>query len=274
MKKLILLASILLSYTFVNAQKVNLEVVVQTQTNWCWAANSECILNYYSKPATQCDINDYAWSKSNCCSSPGSCNKTNQIVGKGSIEDIIKNFGDLESTGVQGGLSKDKLNEILTEGRPFVVGCMWSGGNGGHVVVGCGFNESANTITMMDPWQNNGMTTSAYSKSTVKLTTGSGNWKESLIVDTKPIMVGIEDQNNSTFNIFPSPGNGVYNIELGANANQASIEVYNVLGEVIFQDSWKLAQTGQIDISSAPKGNYIVSVKTGSKSFNKMIVKN
>ena len=130
---------------------------------------------------------------------------------------------------------------------------------------------------MMDPWENNGMTTSAYSKTTIKLTTGSGTWSKSLIVNNR-LNVGIDNTStNGSFNVYPSPGNGIYNIELLANG-KTSIEVFNILGEVVYQENWNSNKTGlnnhKIDISTAPKGNYFVAVRTGVKTYNKLIIKN
>ena len=277
----LVVTSLLISTSYVSAQSVKADVkqVVQTQSNWCWAANSECIMSYYGTDVTQCKINNYAWSKSNCCSSPGSCNQTNYIGGKGAIDDIIMNFANLKSTHTKSALSVNKIVSSLTEKRPFVLGVFWNSG-GGHVVVGCGYNESTGTITTMDPWRNNGISTSKFSGgSNITLSGSSGRWAESLEVLDKPISTSTnETLSDKLYNVFPSPSNGTFQINFYSEANEASIEVNNILGERVLAE--KLQTTSntlnkhEIDISTLPNGSYLVSVQSGAKRFNKMVVKN
>ncbi len=168
--------------------QANVSVVQQQQNQWCWAANSECILKYYgfTTNTTQCLINNYAWSKSTCCTSPSGCNQSNQITGTGAIDDILTHFGSLTSTFYNRSLTVAEVKTALTDTRPFVIGVMWSAG-GGHVVVGCAYNVSSSTLTFMDPWQNNGMTTCAFSGGTsISTNTGSGTWSQSLVVTSAP----------------------------------------------------------------------------------------
>ncbi|MCB0395424.1 MAG: T9SS type A sorting domain-containing protein [Flavobacteriales bacterium] len=166
-----------------NAQTVtaDVEVVMQTQSNWCWAANSECILRYYGTEASQCEINNFNWNKSTCCGSPGSCNQTNEMI---PIKDILTHFGPVNSKLYTGPLSVSQITTILGDERPFIIGVMWNS-SGGHVVVGCGYNTSTSKLTVMDPW--NGTTTGNYSGgSSIVISGSSGTWKEGLEVTDAP----------------------------------------------------------------------------------------
>ncbi|NJO17253.1 MAG: hypothetical protein HC877_16370 [Thioploca sp.] len=68
----------------------------QEQTNWCWAATSQGILNYFENNPTQCQIANWALFRSDCCVTPlpTGCNVVNSLYSTpGSIQGILQNFG-------------------------------------------------------------------------------------------------------------------------------------------------------------------------------------
>jgi len=56
--------------------------------------------------------------------------------------------------------------------------------------------------------------------------------------------------------VFPNPGNGVFNFQLGIrNYQSIGLQVYNIMGECIYTESG--SSTSQIDLSNQPKGIYL-----------------
>jgi hypothetical protein len=75
----------------------------------------------------------------------------------------------------------------------------------------------------------------------------------------------------SNFKLFPNPNNGEFNIVL-ENYNNAEIEIFNVLGELVYQS--KLTnRTSTININNHPKGFYLVIVTSNNASLIKRMVK-
>lgn len=219
--------------------QANVKVTRQEQNQWCWAANSKCILEHYGKVVSQCTIVEHArtitpstFGTANCCTNPsGKCNNPNYIEGNGGIQGMLKNFGNLSSTPSTQPLAVTKIQSELAGRRPFVIGVYWSGG-GGHVVVGC--NYSSGTLTFMDPWQNNGMTTYKYSGGTAfKTTSGSGTWGGTLVINTPHVATGITDQTDLSegIRVYPNPSEGMLTITTDDNIK--AINVYNVTGQLI-----------------------------------------
>jgi len=240
--------------------QANVSVVKQEQTNWCWAADSKCVLDYYGFPQTQCTINNFAWSKTTCCSSPSGCNQTNQVSGtNGAIDKILLHFGNLNSVRTYGAYTTSKVSTVLGAKRPFIIGIFWSGG-GGHVVVGCAFNSSTNKLTIMDSWQNNGMTTVNYTGSTSITTgSGSGNIQECLEITT-PYTVGINEIAKTKVNAYPNPTNDNFNIEFDNTSNNVNrITIENLVGQEIYSEKVSdFIYKKSFDLNNFPKGVYII----------------
>jgi hypothetical protein len=75
----------------------------------------------------------------------------------------------------------------------------------------------------------------------------------------------------SNFKLYPNPNNGEFNIVL-ENYNNAEIEIFNVLGELVYQS--KLTnRTSTININNHPKGFYLVIVTSNNASLIKRMVK-
>jgi len=92
-------------------------------------------------------------------------------------------------------------------------------------------------------------------------TSSSGVWKRPLSEIT-----GIEENNNITdFMFYPNPSNGKFTfLENSGNIN--SIEICNMLGEIIHNISYSNQQIShEIDLSSYPKGIYLVKLYDGER---------
>ena len=258
-KSLLVIASLFFTINMVNGQAVsaNVEVVMQTQSNWCWAANSECVLRYYGVIKKQCEIVNFKQAKTTCCTGPSSCNQTSEMP---PIQKIITDFGGIASKVYTGALSVSQITTILGDKRPFIIGCMWSAG-GGHVLVGCAYNSSTSKLTVMDPWQNNGMTTSTYTGGTAITMSGSaGTWKEGVEVTAKPNSTGVNEVANlSGIDVYPSLVTNALNISVPSATGIYNVAIYNYLGTVVKQASIA-GKTSTVDISSLTNGMYFVKV--------------
>jgi hypothetical protein len=74
--------------------------------------------------------------------------------------------------------------------------------------------------------------------------------------------------------VYPNPAGGEYYVNLsdGYNLGQLSIEVYNLLGETIFNTKIQNSLTN-IDLTHQPDGIYILSVKGINQVLNQRIIK-
>ena len=89
---------------------------------------------------------------------------------------------------------------------------------------------------------------------------------------------GITKQNNQigTYNISPNPNNGAFNLNLsGLSANKTTIEVYNLLGAVVYKIDEDVVNGNlrkDINLEGTPNGIYFVKVLSGNQVYNKKIV--
>lgn len=151
-----------------------LPMVQQLQTNWCWAAGTQAIENYYDKTASQCDMANYLLTRQygylpeNCClyaalslpiDPPHRCNQGNFLLYSepvGNVQEIMSTKYSTPSTaldGLHGGvgaLSQSEVNTEIQTGRPFMMRWDWSHYSGAHVLVG--FGLTGDLMDWMDPW--------------------------------------------------------------------------------------------------------------------------
>jgi len=141
----------------------------QEYSNWCWAGSSQAVLYYYNQYPSQCEIANYAWNTTRCCSGSDDfydkvkgCNKANWLYGNdGSIQGILANWG-VSSDGTDEPLTWSASVEELDNANPFVMRFGWSTG-GGHFLVTYGYITNGSYLKYMDPWPGEGYTTSLYS---------------------------------------------------------------------------------------------------------------
>ena len=149
---IVFLPLFLLLYTSVsNAQVLDLPYVEQEEFNWCWAACSQAILDYYgvTNPSTgasysQCEIAEWArgqqgpidYGNTDCCeeagdmdcgSDPGKdpcCNQVNNMTGTGGISDILANLGEIgshKSPWPNNVISKTQVQLEIDSFKPFIM---------------------------------------------------------------------------------------------------------------------------------------------------------
>lgn len=84
-----------------------------------------------------------------------------------------------------------------------------------------------------------------------------------------------EEQSSSQLSVFPSPSNGSFVLKLISNSsNSAEIVIRNSVGQTVFVDksSTSLGYEKAVDLSSQPKGVYVISVEEGNNVITEKLV--
>lgn len=153
---------------------LQIDLIYQEQTQWCWAACMEMVFRKNGDlTTTRCKIANAAFDLQGCCSSPSSslCNKPCPITNIGTE---WQRWG-YNSMFNAVAIAFNALKFDLDSGRPVEVGIKWGGG-GGHAILITGWNEqnSVGYLTVNDP---------TYGKSQIEYQTlvsrynGTGSWK-------------------------------------------------------------------------------------------------
>lgn len=261
--------------SYSRAQVLGVGVVAQEQTQWCWAGCSKCILSYYGKTMSQCDIAEYArqqvtWASFgtvNCCANPDAgCNNPNYEANHaGSIQDILWHFDHIQSVETSGPLTLTQIADQLTNNKLFVEYWDWYTG-GGHFVVGYGI--SGNTIYYMNPWPGEGMSMSTYSSN---VDDGIHKWTYTLSITD--VLVDVPQLQQPDFELtYPNPSNGMIWLTCSANEN-TEIKIFSLAGEPVFETILKDNSPVLADLSQLPKGIYIVrSTTSGTGKYSKLVL--
>ncbi len=88
--------------------------------------------------------------------------------------------------------------------------------------------------------------------------------------------IGLEENNAIDIALYPNPTNGIFNLK-SANLQAGSIvEIHNQIGQLIYTSAVQSISVNTIDISSAPLGVYLISIKNkeGATVYNNKLVKN
>ncbi len=141
-------------FSTINSNYINTPLVTQEETNWCWAASSLSILNYYGIYTSQSQYVTYV--KTGTTSPIYDPNVTATVS---ECENGLDYFG-VSSTMYYGSLSFSTVkSEVGTNNRPIFTAIRWLDSNntvvGGHAVVIDGYyeytNEDYQEIRYMDP---------------------------------------------------------------------------------------------------------------------------
>lgn len=128
-----------------SSQSVTLRA--QENSNWCWAASGEMVMDFLGGDVSQCQQANQRLSRSDCCNSPlpGGCNTTGwpEFTANGYSFDRTSNAP----------LSWDDVrDQIHCEEKPFAFSWHWPGG-GGHMMVVYGYVTvgGVNYVSIYDP---------------------------------------------------------------------------------------------------------------------------
>lgn len=170
LKQCIVGAAFALAVPAAMAQWRTLSVPLTTQehSQWCWAASSKAILNYYYKTPSQCQIVNWAYGLNYACGNTtfnwnSYANQPNSMYGTGgSVQNILNAWG-VSNGAYNVASSWNSVVWDINNNRPFVIRYGWSNG-GGHIMVGRGYETYYGTqyIYIMDPWPGEGQTWRTY----------------------------------------------------------------------------------------------------------------
>lgn len=83
----------------------------------------------------------------------------------------------------------------------------------------------------------------------------------------------IERDNELSLNVFPNPTQGKVSFEIGYFKNLGKIEVFNLMGQLIFQTGVQPYETlREIDFSSQPKGLYVARITADGQTISKKFI--
>lgn len=123
------------------AKTLNVPQINQEQTQWCWAGCADMVLHYYGNQGIrQCDLANFLFGLSGCCSSPSStlCNQPSPVP---DISRVYSNYG-IRSTHSAGTVTFATLQSEINADRPVEVAYAWSGG-GGHAAIVRGWDRNS-----------------------------------------------------------------------------------------------------------------------------------
>ncbi|WJS93832.1 RICIN domain-containing protein [Flavobacterium johnsoniae] len=96
-----------------------------------------------------------------------------------------------------------------------------------------------------------------------------GKAEEVLAVDE------VEIQNNEIkITVYPNPTKGLVNVLVSNPQEEIQIQVYGMNGKQIYDKSYGIDNSINLDLNDLPKGIYIMKVKTGSKISTQKIILN
>ena len=241
MKKIVLLSIMQVCLFFsAHAQVLNVNNNEQLYNQWCWAGCSKTILDYYGYSSIQqCDIAEWVRTTAtfhnfggmDCCiDATQGCNYWNYNWGyAGSIQDILYNFGSIQSTG-GGTLTQAEITTEIQNNKLFVIRWGWSTG-GGHFIVGHGI--IGNNIYFMNPWFGEGLHIGTYNfvnSGIDNTSTATHTWTHTNILTSIVSSVN-EFDNVHDLSVFPNPFTSSTRIQIDNLLQNATLTIYNSLGQ-------------------------------------------
>ncbi|MBR9846318.1 MAG: T9SS type A sorting domain-containing protein [Algicola sp.] len=132
-----------------------------------------------------------------------------------------------------------------------------SGGNGReNVAVTKGIWTAGTFINVSPPYEYN----------------GDGNQNGFQFWDT---LLGINDFNlGLNLKLHPNPSDAVLNISMQDNVANLDVQMYDILGKLVFKQTINTADLSQIDVSELKEGLYLIKFTIGDKTETKRFIKN
>lgn len=238
MKLRVLILSVVAFFSMNQAQAqrtLDVETTQQEQDQWCWAATSKCLMGYFHKSFSQCEIADYArtriswwdFGSVNCCAdATQGCNYWNYMYGTdGSIVDILEHFAGIVTMPYNDNLTYEQTIEQIDADKPFIFRWGWLSG-GGHFLVMHGYDGEY--VDYMDPWFGEGKKISLFSW---VVADGNHEWTHTLpITQLNPAKEAI----NADLAIQPNPATDEIRIPASTLLDTYNYaEVYDLLGNLL-----------------------------------------
>jgi hypothetical protein len=266
-KILVLLLGILLFPIKLNAQVLPVKAYQQEQSNWCWAAVTQSVLDYYGYSLSQCEIVNFARERANngrygtedCCENPtGQCNGTG-YSGIG-MKSLI--YVGLKTSGV---ISLSAIKQLLGQKKPLILSVRLGETDLSHALVLYGVTD--NSLHIMDPEQ--GKYKIAYNDFVEHI---YYHWQQTYIPQRAPVDLVV---NESKIVIFPNPTDGLLNLSIVLqNREKTRIELVDMRGATVLErDFFESYVLTSLTYDLKP-GLYIVRVVGESFSYTEKLMVN
>jgi len=152
------------------SQTVPFTMKNQLQTNWCWAAVTASVADFYRNQGwTQCRVVNDQLAQSTCCSdgSAGACNAPWYL------DQALDRVGNLWYY-APGPLAWGQIQSEIDGGWPIGVRIGWMSG-GGHFVAVSGYSNQS-VVDVQDPWYGRSSVDYVQFRSSYR---GTGQWTHS-----------------------------------------------------------------------------------------------
>lgn len=243
----------------------------QEQSQWCWAATSQVVLEYYDTIKTQSEIAEYGTDGEDIWNwLYGSSSEPTRI----GVNLILFHFGNISSQSYATYFALDTVQYEISNNKPIPFRWLWEGG-GGHILLIHGIIDS--TVYLMDPFY--GPTINSYNW---VLEGSSHTWTHTLKLLTTPASVyDTSDnllKNTLLLQNYPNPFNSRTYIEFHLpKKEKTSLRIYNIYGQEIKTLVDEELNAGeyifQWDASECPSGIYFYKLDTRKvTSCGKMIL--
>ncbi len=141
----------------VHTKTLNVPLLPQLTSMWCWAASAQMVMKYMGHDVTQCKQANHALNRTDCCNSP----IPNACVKGGWPEFPVWKFAS-QTTSWGIALTFSQLVAQIDANKPFCFSWGWQGG-GGHMMVVRGYSSSIivfsgsgnQMVYINDPWAPN-----------------------------------------------------------------------------------------------------------------------
>jgi hypothetical protein len=274
--KLKLSFSLILSLLFLLPNKSNSQILDvpqkdQEESQWCWAATSQAVLEYYDTIKTQSEIAEYGTNGENIW---------NWLYGSSSdpvrrgVNLILNHFGNISSETYGTSLTLNNVEDEIGNKRPIPFRWLWDGG-GGHILLIHGIIDSL--VYLMDPFYS--PTINSYNW---VLEGSSHTWTHSLKLLTTPSSV-YDTSDNITGNTlflknYPNPFDKITYIKFHLlKKEKVSLNIFNVHGQKIETLVDQELNAGEYkykwNAAKHPSGIYLYRLNTPEfSSFGKMVL--
>lgn len=178
--------SILLIFTVLTISSIGLTKVLevpqvhQEESEWCWAAVSQSILEYYGESYNQEQIAQFGTEGVNTWN--WLWGSTSNPTRRG-IDLILDNFAEISSTPYDRDIPLNDLEYNINDDKPVIIRWGWDSG-GGHFVVARGIES--NMVHIMDPWYGPSINTYNWVKNG-----STHSWTHTLELATRPSILNI-----------------------------------------------------------------------------------
>ena len=147
--------------TRADSERLDVPLVQQTHSEWCWSADASAVLRYRGVTTSQCRIANWVDSIDYACGAypfywNDRANSANYLGGTTGIEGILWWLGRRASRYYNSPLSYGSTRSAIQRGNPVVALWSWPGG-GGHFIVIDGFDDASHTLYFMNPWPGEGV---------------------------------------------------------------------------------------------------------------------